>query len=59
MSEEIRKQQEKLANHLKSLKADEREKQAYGMMCWMQGHEAGYQAGVNAVKGHNGETADS
>lgn len=59
MNEEIRTEQERLANHLKSLKVDEREKQAYGMLCWLQGHEAGYQAGVNAMKGTgNGETAN-
>lgn len=54
MSNEIREEQEKLAKKLKALSADEREKQAYGIMCWLQGHEAGYQAGISAG-GQHGE----
>ena len=58
MTEEIRQEQEKLAKHLKNLASDEREKQAYGIMCWLQGHEAGYQAGVLAGQ-NDGKTAES
>lgn len=56
MTPEVREEQERLARNLKALSADEREKQAYGIMCWLQGHEAGYQAGVSAGVQH-GEVA--
>lgn len=58
MSEEIRQEQEKLANHFKALAIDEKEKQAYGLLCWLQGHEAGYQAGLTA-RDENGKIAES
>lgn len=51
MDQEIREEQEKLARKLKALNSDERQKQVYGLMCWLQGHEAGYQAGVAATDG--------
>lgn len=59
MTNEVRKEQEKLAEKLSKLSADEKAKQAYGIMCWLQGHEAGYQAGVIASEGKNGEDANS
>ena len=48
MSDEIRQEQEKLAQRLSKLSVKEKEKQVYGMMCWLQGHEAGFQAGLSA-----------
>lgn len=57
MTEEIRVEQEKLANKLGSLSVKEKEKQVYGILCWLQGHEAGFQAGLNARENH--EDADS
>ena len=44
----IEEEQRKLAEHFRSVDAKEREKQAYGLLCWLQGHEAGYQAGKSA-----------
>ena len=44
MDEAIRNEQEKLANHLKGLSAEEREKQGFALMCYIQGYEAGYQS---------------
>ena len=46
MDKEIELEQKKLADHLRTISPDEREKQAYGLLCWLQGHEAGYQAGI-------------
>ena len=48
MDKAVEQEQKKLAEHLRSVSADEREKQAYGLLCWLQGHEAGYQAGLTA-----------
>lgn len=44
MNKEIEKEQKKLAEHLKKLPIEEREKQGLGLMCWLQGYEVGYQS---------------
>ena len=43
MSEEIKQEQEKLANHLKNLSAEARQKQGLALMSYLQGFEIGYQ----------------
>ncbi len=47
MDEAIKKEQEKLANHMKKLSSEERQKQGFGLMCWLQGYEVGYQSAQN------------
>jgi len=42
----IREEQIKLANHFKGLSADERQKQGFALMCYLQGYEAGYQSAM-------------
>ena len=44
MDNEIRKEQMKLAEHFKGLPMDEKQKQGFALMCWLQGYEAGYQS---------------
>ena len=39
--ETIENEQRKLANRLKEMSPEERSKQTYGLMCWLQGYEAG------------------
>lgn len=48
MDKAIQNEQQKLAQVLKDLTPEERDKKVYGMMCWIQGHEAGWEAGVRA-----------
>ena len=48
MDKALENEQKKLADHLRTISPDEREKQTYGLLCWLQGHEAGYQAGLIA-----------
>lgn len=43
MDEKIKEEQEKLANHMKKLSTDEREKQGLAMLAYLQGYEIGYQ----------------
>ena len=50
MDKAIEKEQKKLAEKLKSLSVEEQEKKTYGLLCWLQGHEAGFEAGVKAQK---------
>lgn len=50
MNEAIKNEQDKLAQHLKKLSAEEREKQGFGLMCWLQGYEVGYQSGASKKK---------
>ena len=50
----IEPEQRKLADHLNAISPEDREKQAYGLLCWLQGHEAGYQVGRNAREVENG-----
>lgn len=47
MDEEIKKEQEKLAEHLKKLPREELERQGMGIMCWLQGYEVGFQSASN------------
>lgn len=42
MDDAIRNEQQKLADHLKSLPREELEKQGMGIMCWLQGYQVGY-----------------
>lgn len=44
MDEKINAEEEKLANHMKKLSTEEREKQGLVMLAYLQGYEAGYQA---------------
>ena len=50
MDKNIAKEQKKLAEHLKNLSADERQRQGFGMMCWLQGYEVGYQSAKSREK---------
>ena len=43
MDKSIEKEQIKLAEHFSKLSFEERQKQGFALMCWMQGYEAGYQ----------------
>ena len=53
MKDEIRREQEKFVKHLKELNEDERKKQFYGLLCWLQGFEAG-----RTKRETDGKTAD-
>lgn len=44
MNDSIKKEQKKLAEHMKNLSAKERQKQGFAMMCWLQGYETGYES---------------
>ena len=44
MNKEIENEQNQIADHFKSLPIEEREKQGFALMCWLQGYEAGYQS---------------
>ena len=44
MDKAIENEQMKLAEHMKNLSVEEREKQGFALMCWLQGYEAGYQS---------------
>ena len=46
MDESIKSEQEKLANYLNGLSAEEMEKRDFGVMCWLQGYEVGYQSAM-------------
>lgn len=46
MDESIKKEQEKLANHLKNLSPEARQKEGMAIMCYMQGYEVGYQTAM-------------
>ena len=50
MDDMIREEQLKLANHFKGLSADERQKQGFALMCYLQGYEAGYQSALQSEK---------
>ena len=50
----IEAEQRKLAEHFQTISPEDREKEAYGLLCWLQGHEAGYQVGKNSREGGNG-----
>jgi len=43
MDEKIKAEQEKLANHMKKLSTEERQKQGLAMLAYLQGYETGYQ----------------
>ena len=45
MNKEIELEQKKLADHFKGLPIEEKKKQAFALMCWLQGYESGYQSG--------------
>ena len=49
MSDEIRAEQEKVVEHFKSLPQDEKQKQAFALMAWLQGYEVGYQSAMESI----------
>ena len=46
MNEMIKEEQKKLASHLDGLSGEERKKQGFALMCYLQGYEAGYQSAL-------------
>ena len=44
MNDAIKKEQKKLAEHMKCLSVEERKRQGYALMCWLQGFEAGIES---------------
>ena len=50
MNETIKLEQQKLAQHMSNLSIEEREKQGFALMCYLQGYEAGYQSAIQNEK---------
>ena len=44
MDEAIKKEQEKLAENLKNMSAEDMEKKGFALLCWLKGYEVGYES---------------
>ena len=53
MNKDIEIEQKKLAEHMKGLSNEERQKQGVALMCWLQGYEVGYQSAKQIEKSEN------